>query len=300
MLPAELFGVRAGVLLGQTSKDDAPSFTSGLLIGTDVRIGLTWPAGARIGVMGRPELTRLYAAAIVEAGREPIELDGEHCFLAGIRKIAEMIDMTPIELLRRYLDECPLVGIIRGVTPDEAEAIGEAIFDAGIRIIEVPLNSPDPLESIELLPRNSATARWSGAGRCSSRNRFRGPGRRRAPDRFAQHQRRGHCRNGGGRPGLLPGLFHAVGRLRRDRGRSDRAQIVSGRGRDAGRAQVAARGDSKRRPDSRRRRHQARHDAAVARCRRRRLRARRRTLPARPVGRRNGEKARAYVAGLKR
>ena len=91
MLPAELFGVRAGVLLGQMSKDDAPSYTSGLLIGTDVRIGLTWPAGARIGVMGRPELTRLYAAAIVEAGREPIELDGEHCFLGGIRKIAERI-----------------------------------------------------------------------------------------------------------------------------------------------------------------------------------------------------------------
>jgi 2-dehydro-3-deoxygalactonokinase len=91
MLPAELFGVRAGVLLGQTSKDDAPSYTSGLLIGTDVRIGLAWPASARIGVMGRPELTRLYAAAITEAGREPIELDGEHCFIAGIRKIAEMI-----------------------------------------------------------------------------------------------------------------------------------------------------------------------------------------------------------------
>jgi 2-dehydro-3-deoxygalactonokinase len=91
MLPADLFGVRAGVLLGQTNKDDAPSFTSGLLIGTDVRIGLTWPASARIGIMGRPELTRLYAAAIVETGREPIELDGEHCFLAGIRKIAEMI-----------------------------------------------------------------------------------------------------------------------------------------------------------------------------------------------------------------
>ena len=91
MLPADLFGVRAAVLLGQASKDDAPSYISGLLIGTDVRIGLTWPASARIGVMGRPELTRLYAAAIVEAGREPIELDGEHCFIAGIRKIAEMI-----------------------------------------------------------------------------------------------------------------------------------------------------------------------------------------------------------------
>lgn len=91
MLPAALFGVRASVLLGQTSKDDAPSFTSGLLIGADVRIGLTWPASARIGVIGRPELTRLYAAALAEAGRESIELDGERCFLAGIQKIAERI-----------------------------------------------------------------------------------------------------------------------------------------------------------------------------------------------------------------
>jgi 2-dehydro-3-deoxyphosphogalactonate aldolase len=59
--------------------------------------------------------------------------------------------MTAIVLLRRYLDECPLIAIIRGVTPDEAEAIGEAIYDAGIRIIEVPLNSPDPLASISKL-----------------------------------------------------------------------------------------------------------------------------------------------------
>jgi 2-dehydro-3-deoxygalactonokinase len=91
MLPADLFGVRAGVLLSQTSKDDAPSYTSGLLIGTDVRIGLTWPASARIGVIGRPELTRLYAAAISETDREAIEIDGEQCFLAGIQEIAKRI-----------------------------------------------------------------------------------------------------------------------------------------------------------------------------------------------------------------
>src|SRR5258708_18670464 len=60
-------------------------------------------------------------------------------------------DVTPIETLRRYLNQCPLIGIIRGVTPDEAEAIGEAIYEAGIRIIEAPLNSPDPLVSIERL-----------------------------------------------------------------------------------------------------------------------------------------------------
>lgn len=91
MLPADLFGVRAGVLLGQTESADAPSYTSGLLIGTDVRIGLTWPLGAQIAVVGRPELTQLYAAAITEAGRQPTELDGEQCFLAGSLRIAERI-----------------------------------------------------------------------------------------------------------------------------------------------------------------------------------------------------------------
>jgi 2-dehydro-3-deoxyphosphogalactonate aldolase len=42
----------------------------------------------------------------------------------------------------------PIVAIIRGVTPDEAVAVAEAIHAGGIRAVEVPLNSPDPLESI--------------------------------------------------------------------------------------------------------------------------------------------------------
>jgi 2-dehydro-3-deoxygalactonokinase len=91
MLPADLFGARAEVLLGQMSKDDVPSYVSGLLVGTDVRIGLTWPLAARIPVLGRKELTRLYAAAIEQAGREAIELEGERCFLAGIHEIAKRI-----------------------------------------------------------------------------------------------------------------------------------------------------------------------------------------------------------------
>jgi len=68
------------------------------------------------------------------------------------------------ELLRTYLDQCPLVAIIRGVTPDEAEAIGDAIFEGGIRIIEVPLNSPDPLKSIERLAKRFGERTLVGAG----------------------------------------------------------------------------------------------------------------------------------------
>lgn len=72
--------------------------------------------------------------------------------------------MTPIEEFRQHLDVCRLVAIIRGVTPDEAEAIGEAIFDAGIRIIEVPLNSPDPLASIRRLADRLGDRALIGAG----------------------------------------------------------------------------------------------------------------------------------------
>ena len=72
--------------------------------------------------------------------------------------------MTPKELLHRYLDECPLIAIVRGVTPDEAEAVGQAIHDGGIRIIEVPLNSPDPLTSIERLAKKFGDSMLVGAG----------------------------------------------------------------------------------------------------------------------------------------
>jgi 2-dehydro-3-deoxyphosphogalactonate aldolase len=68
------------------------------------------------------------------------------------------------ELLHRYLDECPLVAIIRGITPGQAEAIGDAIYEGGIRIIEVPLNSPDPLASIERLAKKLGDRALVGAG----------------------------------------------------------------------------------------------------------------------------------------
>jgi 2-dehydro-3-deoxygalactonokinase len=90
-LPAELFSIRASVLLGQMKREDAASYASGLLIGTDVRIGLQVPTGAQVMVMGRPELTKLYVAALAEANREAVELDGEQCFLAGIQEIAKRI-----------------------------------------------------------------------------------------------------------------------------------------------------------------------------------------------------------------
>jgi 2-dehydro-3-deoxyphosphogalactonate aldolase len=72
--------------------------------------------------------------------------------------------MTPSQDIRARLDECPLVAIIRGVTPDEVEAIGDALYGAGIRIVEVPLNSPDPLESIRRLAARFGDRALIGAG----------------------------------------------------------------------------------------------------------------------------------------
>jgi 2-dehydro-3-deoxyphosphogalactonate aldolase len=72
--------------------------------------------------------------------------------------------MTPSETLDRWLSHCPLVAIIRGVTPPEAIGIGEALHEAGIRIIEVPLNSPEPFESIRLLAGALGDRALIGAG----------------------------------------------------------------------------------------------------------------------------------------
>lgn len=72
--------------------------------------------------------------------------------------------MTAAARFFGHLAACPLVAIIRGITPGEADAVGDALVEAGIRIIEVPLNSPDPFSSIERLVRRVGDAATVGAG----------------------------------------------------------------------------------------------------------------------------------------
>jgi len=59
---------------------------------------------------------------------------------------------------------CPLVAILRGVKPDEVEDIGEALVSAGFTLIEVPMNSPDPLDSIARLAKRFEGRAVIGAG----------------------------------------------------------------------------------------------------------------------------------------
>jgi len=72
--------------------------------------------------------------------------------------------VTAIESYDRHFAQCPLIAIIRGVTPDEALDIGGVLIDGGIRIIEVPLNSPEPLKSIERLASRFGEQASVGAG----------------------------------------------------------------------------------------------------------------------------------------
>ena len=66
--------------------------------------------------------------------------------------------------LDEALKQSAVVAITRGVKPDEAVAIGEALYAGGVRAMEVPLNSPDPLTSIAALAKAFAGRMAIGAG----------------------------------------------------------------------------------------------------------------------------------------
>ncbi len=72
--------------------------------------------------------------------------------------------MSDVDAFRSHLAEMPLIAIIRGVTPEEIDGVGAALLDAGFRLIEVPLNSPDALASIERLARLAGSRAMIGAG----------------------------------------------------------------------------------------------------------------------------------------
>lgn len=86
-LLAHLFGVRADMLTGRRSREESASYTSGLLLGSDVA---AHAAGERVFVLAGPELGRLYARAMAAFGGEAVIVDSHSAFVAGIRKIWEL------------------------------------------------------------------------------------------------------------------------------------------------------------------------------------------------------------------
>jgi 2-dehydro-3-deoxyphosphogalactonate aldolase len=66
--------------------------------------------------------------------------------------------------MKVWIERCPIIAILRGIKPAEAESIGDALDEAGVRIVEVPLNSPDPFQSIAILSRVFGDRMLVGAG----------------------------------------------------------------------------------------------------------------------------------------
>jgi 2-dehydro-3-deoxyphosphogalactonate aldolase len=71
---------------------------------------------------------------------------------------------SPHKLFTDYLAECPIIAILRGIEPGEVVSVGRALIDAGVRIIEIPLNSPEPFESIKRLANDVGDSALIGAG----------------------------------------------------------------------------------------------------------------------------------------
>ncbi|PUA16433.1 2-dehydro-3-deoxy-6-phosphogalactonate aldolase [Glaciimonas sp. PCH181] len=67
-------------------------------------------------------------------------------------------------MLKNAMQQCGMIAILRGVLPSEVAAIGMALYAAGFRVIEVPLNSPEPFESIRILRTTLAADCVVGAG----------------------------------------------------------------------------------------------------------------------------------------
>lgn len=95
---------------------------------------------------------------------------------------------------------CPLVAILRGVKPDEVEAIAEQLIKTGFALIEVPLNSPQPYDSISRLAKRFGDQAVIGAGTVLH------------PDQVAQVE------EAGGRLIIAPNFNPAVAKAAAERG----------------------------------------------------------------------------------
>ncbi len=154
-----LFGVRALALAGQLEETDAPAYLSGIVIGHEVRAALAGTTGTVVHVIGAPGPDRAVRPGDLRLRRLPgtTRRRGRGARPGPDRSTCCM-DLTG------YLARCPLIAILRGVKPDEVEPIAAALESRGIAIVEVPLNSPQPMDSIARLARGFGDRLLIGAG----------------------------------------------------------------------------------------------------------------------------------------
>jgi 2-dehydro-3-deoxygalactonokinase len=88
-LLADLFGIRAGALLGRLKAEDAVSYASGLLIGADVAAGCAWSDAAEVWLLAGEPHASLYTRALALHGRTATVVSSHDAFIAGARLIQE-------------------------------------------------------------------------------------------------------------------------------------------------------------------------------------------------------------------
>ena len=181
---ATIFSTRALGLAGALSAEAQADYLSGLLIGHEIQ-GLVAAAadaldGAdRILLVGDEGLCRRYRRALARFGYRDVAAVHDAA-PRGLWRVADSAGLVsgrdearwkapgskaPGRTgLRQAVADTGLVAILRGMAPDEAAAVGGALYAAGVRAVEVPLNSPDPLASIRILRRALAPDCAVGAG----------------------------------------------------------------------------------------------------------------------------------------
>ena len=68
------------------------------------------------------------------------------------------------DIFENYLRECPIVAILRGINSDEVTEVCDVLYEFGIRLLEIPLNSPNAIESIAIAVKHCEGRQMVGAG----------------------------------------------------------------------------------------------------------------------------------------
>ena len=175
----DLFGARTLCAAGRARRrTSVADWLSGLLIGREIRtrakLGVPRAATTR-RTSASSATTRSPARYVTALGRRRHRRDARTGRrrrprpvadrpAAGLDRDPRRTEMAPMNAFSAFLRPLPLIAVLRGITPEEIPDVAGALFDAGFRILEVPLNSPRAFASIALLAQRHGHDCLVGAG----------------------------------------------------------------------------------------------------------------------------------------
>jgi 2-dehydro-3-deoxyphosphogalactonate aldolase len=170
-LLAHIFTCRTEALAATYPPSSLSSYLSGILVGHELRDGMqSCSSVSGVTLVGSSHLCERYRRAFVMiCGVEAKVMLGHEAVATGLWNICQELHRSSMAIAtnKRWCEAvktCPIVAILRGLEASNAVAIGQALVSAGIKVIEVPLNSPDPFTSIKLLADSCPVDVVVGAG----------------------------------------------------------------------------------------------------------------------------------------